>query len=79
MLGPVLFLINANYISTCTPDVKCILNADDTNLLASDKDIDSLSDRMDETYLQIGDCYLTNGLALDVEKTQYRVFQVLPS
>ena len=77
ILGPLLFLIYMNDISSCTDNFKFILYADDTTLYTSIttqvNNAHSLNSDIDKV-----NCWLAiNKLSLNVSKTKYMIFHAL--
>jgi len=71
ILGPMLFLIHINDITSATNLFHLILFADDTNMFLSDKDVPSL---IAKTNIELDALYkwlLANKLSLNVDKTNF--------
>ena len=65
ILGPLLFLIYINILSAACPDIKPLLFADDTGLMAVDDQID----HPDSNVLMLGKWLNANELTLNLSKT----------
>jgi len=74
ILGPLLFLIYINDMHTCSKILKFFLFADDTTLLLSSEDIDSLIITINTELANLADWLALNKLSLNVSKTNYIVF-----
>jgi hypothetical protein len=77
ILGPFLFLIYINDITECkTPDVEMTykLFADDTAILLSHKNLDTLNHAANDIMSRISDWLIMNRLTLNVDKTQCLLF-----
>jgi len=77
ILGPLLFIIYLNDISLVTNN-KLFLFADDTVLLASDSDINSLVSNINREFKKICDFFRQYKLSLNPKKTQYIIFSNSP-
>ena len=75
VLGPLLFLIYMNDISTCSNILSFILFADDTNLFYSHKNVDTLCNTMNQELRKITSWLSCNKLSLNVKKTHFVVFK----
>ncbi len=73
ILGPLLFLIYINDLPNCT-SLYCLLFADDTTLLDSDDDINTLFQRVNSELYNISCFFRKNKLALHPDKTKYILF-----
>ena len=74
ILGPLLFLLYINDLSSVCKHTFPILFADDTNLFLSGKDGSSLSQKMTSELAQISDRLKANKLSLNIKKTHYMLF-----
>ena len=74
ILGPLLFLLYINDLSSVCKHTFPILFADDTNLFLSGKDGLSLSQTMTSELAQISDWLTANKLSLNIKKTHYMLF-----
>ena len=74
VLGPILFLLYANDISSCLKHSKYILFADDTTLFVSDEIEDNLYRKMNEDLKGLTDWCNANSLKINVNKTNYMLF-----
>ena len=77
ILGPLLFLLYINDLSTVSDDIFSILFADDSNLFISGKDINVLCDKMNNALKEIQQWLYCNKLSLNVLKTHYMFFTSL--
>ena len=74
ILGPLLFLIYINDLSTVSKDLFSILFADDSNMFIAGKNINDLSSKMNLALKDIQEWLCANKLSLNVLKTHYMVF-----
>ena len=74
ILGPLLFLIYINDLSTVSSALFSILFADDTNMFDTGKDINLLSKKINEELIKIQEWLRCNKLSLNVSKTHYMIF-----
>ena len=74
VLGPLLFIIYINDICNVSDVLECILFADDTNLFLSDKNLESLSRRVNIELCKISHWFKLNKLSLNIKKTNYILF-----
>ena len=75
VLGPLLFLIYINDISSCSHLLSFILFADDTNLFLSHHEIESLIRIMNEELKKVALWLTANKLSLNVNKTHLMIFK----
>ena len=75
VLGPLLFLIYINDISSCSHLLSFILFADDTNLFLSHHDIETLIRIMNEELKKVALWLTANKLSLNVNKTHLMIFK----
>ena len=75
VLGPLLFLIYINDICNSSKKLSFILFADDTNLLMSHKNLDTLIDKMNEELIKINTWLQLNKLSLNITKTNFMLFK----
>ena len=75
VLGPLLFLIYLNDICNSSKKLSFILFADDTNLLMSHKNLDTLIDKMNEELIKINTWLQLNKLSLNITKTNFMLFK----
>ena len=73
ILGPLLFLIYINDLPLCS-ELLALLFADDTTLLLSDPDLDSLIARVNLEFKKISDFFRSLKLALHPAKTKFILF-----
>ena len=75
VLGPLLFLIYINDICNSSELISFILFADDTNLLMSHKDQNTLMEQMNEELERISIWLALNKLSLNLAKTHFILFK----
>ena len=75
ILGPLLFLLYINDLSTVSKILTSILFADDTTLIDSDSDLNTLVTRFNEELKHIVDWLNANRLSLNIDKTNFMVFR----
>ena len=75
ILGPLLFLLYMNDITSTCKECKPILFADDTTLLYQHSDLDSLRQKINNELKLLSDWFACNKLSLNIEKTQYVLFE----
>lgn len=73
ILGPLLFLIYINDIHNISPETKCILFADDTNLLFTPDNI-SCSDYINSVLSELSNWFSSNKLTVNYSKCSYIIF-----
>jgi hypothetical protein len=69
ILGPLLFLVYINDLPRHLPGVKCVLYADDTNILVVDKEEVALQHKITEVMRQLEIWMSKNELIINIEKT----------
>ncbi len=74
VLGPLLFLIYINDLSSSLNLLKAILFVDGATVYASSKSIYELSNVVKQELETLGDCFRANKLSLNVGKTNYIIF-----
>lgn len=74
ILGPLLFLLYINDISNCTNILNFTLFADDTSILASDKDLPTLINRTNLELSKLSTWFKANKLSLNLKKTKLIIF-----
>ena len=74
ILGPILFLCFINDLHLCT-DLFTLLFADDTSGLDSDKDLNTLINRVNGEIQKIANWFRANRMAVNVGKTKYIIFR----
>ena len=74
ILGPLLFIIYINDIINCSALLYFILFADDTNLLYSCNDLNSLQITVNRELSKLSDWFASNRLSLNIKKTNYILF-----
>ena len=74
ILGPLLFLIYINDLFVVCPECLCLLFADDTSLLFSDKNFQDLVLNVNQTLERVSTWFQVNKLSVNVEKTNYMIF-----
>ena len=75
VLGPLLFLIDINDICNSSKILSFILFADDTNLLMSHKNLDTLIDKMNEELIKINTWLQLDKLSRNITKTNLMLFK----
>ena len=75
ILGPLLFLLYINDLSSICKSSNEILFADDTTLLYSDSSLVNLTHKINLELNDISEWFAANKLSLNVEKTQFILFQ----
>jgi hypothetical protein len=73
VLGPLLFLLYINDISSIDPDIK--LFADDTNIFLHNKCLTTLFSDANQCLDKLNTWFRANKLSLNIEKTQYCIFK----
>ena len=79
ILGPLLFLIYVNDIIKSSNTLTYILFADDTNILYSHKNIDTLVDTVNHDLCNISIWFKCNKLSLNISKTNFIHFRTINS
>ena len=83
ILGPLLFLLYINDISSVSSILFSILFADDTTLFYSSKNLQELSDVINNELSMMMEWLNANRLSLNIDKTNFMIFRpkkfVLPS
>ena len=74
ILGPLLFLIYINDLPSAV-NLKCVIFADDTNLLIQGPNLDALSAALNKELEGISDYFKTNQLKLNAKKTKTVIFR----
>ena len=74
ILGPLLFLLYINDLSSVSEYCYSVLFADDTNVFISGENIDVLCSRLNEELECIREWLCCNKLSLNVSKTHYMIF-----
>jgi hypothetical protein len=74
VLGPLLFIIYTNDLSSCLRVTKSIQFADDTTLYASGKDHNLLFMNVNKDLEILNDWFKANKLSLNINKTNYMLF-----
>ena len=75
ILGPLLFLIYINDLYRSCNIIKFILFADDTTLLASNKDMHELPHTVNKELKVISEWLTANKLSINISKTNYIIFR----
>lgn len=76
ILGPLLFLVYINDVTTSLAGSRVTLYADDTSFLIRAKSLESLSGRVDECTGRVNDWIRANKLSLNVTKTEHMIFSL---
>ena len=74
MLGPLLFLLYVNDLCTSSDKLQFYLFADDTNLLYSDKDINSLERVVNVKLSKVQEWIVANKLTFNAKKSNLVIF-----
>ena len=74
ILGPLLFLTYINDLPHVFENIYCILVADDTNMMFSHKNIDTLCEIVNTEMKKVADLFKINKLSLNYKKTNYMIF-----
>ena len=74
ILGPLLFLLYINDLSTVSSACFPILFADDTNTFISGKDLDEMCVKLNDDLQKVQEWLCCNKLSLNVMKTHYMIF-----
>jgi len=74
ILGPLLFLLYKNDLSSTTNALRCIMFADDTNMFISGKNLTSITSTINTELDKINTWFCSNLLSLNVKKTNYVLF-----
>ena len=75
ILGPLLFQIDINDISSVSSIAKLVLFADDTNLFFSGRDPVHLNNLVNEEIPKFSQWLMANKLTLNVDKTKFMIFK----
>ena len=74
ILGPLLFIIYINDITTSSSILKSILFADDTNLFNSNQNFQQLIESTNFELNKLSEWFKSNKLSLNVDKTKFIIF-----
>ena len=74
VLGPIFFILYINDLCHFLLPDRCLLYADDTTLIGTDRDLVSLTDKMDALEKRAGSWFCAGSLVLNSDKTQRIVF-----
>ena len=74
ILGPILFLLYINDISSAVHSCYIILFADDTSMFMRDRNISSLIDRVNTELQALYQWLAVNKLSLNIDKTNFMIF-----
>lgn len=75
ILGPLLFIIYINDLSTVSNILTSVLFADDTTLVDSDRNLTTLINRFNTELVNIVHWLNANRLSLNIEKTNFMIFR----
>ena len=75
ILGPLLFIIYINDLSSVSEILTAILFADDTTLIDSHKNLNTLVTRFNEELIHIVQWLNANRLSLNIDKTNFMIFK----
>lgn len=74
ILGPLLFLIYINDLTSILTHSQPFLYADDTTIVTKDKSIDALTNKLSADFYNVQNWCTANGLTINTNKTQFIVF-----
>lgn len=74
MLGPLLFLIYINDLTSKSTHSQPFLYTDDTTIVTKDKSIDVLTNKLSADFRNIDNWCKVNGLTINTNRTQFIVF-----
>ena len=74
ILGPMLFLIYINDITSVSKILELILFADDTNIFISHKDLEPLIQIINSEISRLNSWFIANKLSLNLSKTNFIIF-----
>ena len=75
ILGPLLFLIYINDLPAAAKHLKCVIFADDSNLLLKGKDIKEMEKLLNSDLEDVNDFFKANKLKLNAKKTKMVCFR----
>ena len=75
ILGPLLFIIYINDLSTVSNILTSVLFADDTTLIDSDKNLSTLVERFNKELENVVNWLNANRLSLNIDKTNFMIFR----
>ena len=75
ILGPLLFLLYKNDISTASKVLKFHLFADDTNILFSNKCLKTIEREINKELTKLQNWFTTNKLTINIKKSNFVLFQ----
>ena len=73
-MGPLLFLLYINDLPSASK-LKCVIFADDTNLLIEGNDLEKMIDSLNKELKEISDFFKANQLKLNPKKTKSVIFR----
>jgi hypothetical protein len=76
VLGPYLYLVYVNDIFNVSDEVKCVLYADDTSIIVTDRDVNSVFNRAPVLFSLFSTWFINNRLALNSKKTNFVLFSL---
>ena len=79
ILGPLMFLLYINDLSSVSKIVFTILFADDTSVFVTGKNIDNLIETMNNELEKLVEWLYINKLSLNIKKTQFMIFTLRKS
>ena len=74
MLGPLLFLLYINYLSSVSEGCFSVLFADDTNMFIAGRNVNEMCNQMNADLFRVQEWLHCNKLSLNVLKTHYMIF-----
>ena len=75
ILGPLLFLIYMNDLHNISNDGTFILFADDTNIIYTENNLNTLETKANNDLKKVGNWFNVNKLSINTEKTKFILFQ----
>ena len=73
--GPLLFLLYINDLGYVSEEMFCMLFADDTSLLFTDRNIDNLNSKVNRVLKDVIKWFHSNKLSVNIEKSNYMIFR----
>ena len=76
ILGPYLYLVYVNDIFNVCDEVKCVLYSDDTSIIVTDRDVNSVFNHASVLFSLFSTWFTNNRLALNSKKTNFVLFSL---